>query len=123
MSYYYSDVVSATYQDYYTMYGDNAALMLMLSGLDTATPLDKQQYSEDQTWADYFLELAENSAKNDFVLYDKAMDEGFELSDEDWATIDTLIENKQSYATLGNFPTLSDYLAAVYGRGADEDSF
>ena len=124
MTYYYNDSISSTYQEYYNYYGDNAALVMMLyTGLDVSTPMDQQQYSEDMTWADYFLDMAMQSAKNDYVLYDLAEAEGFELPEEYQETYDALIENKEYYAELGKFPTVSDYLEALYGTGADIDSY
>ena len=124
MSYYFNDTVSSTYQEYYNYYGDNASLVMMIyTGLDTSTPLDEQQYSEDQTWADYFMDMAMQSAKNDYVLYDLAQEEGFEMPEDYRETYNTLIENKEYYAELGNFPNVSDYLEALYCTGADEDSY
>ena len=59
MSYYFSDTVSSTYNEWYSMYGDSTASFLAMLPLDVNLPLDEQPYYEgDGTWADYFMDIA-----------------------------------------------------------------
>ena len=101
LNYYYQDTINTTYSQWSSAYGDMTAAYVAMMGLDLSKPLDEQFYAEDQTWADYFLEIALDRAKADYTMYDLAMAEGFTLSEEDQANLDIRIANNQFYAQIG----------------------
>ncbi len=123
MSYYYNNIVTTTYNNWYTEYEDSVNLMLALMGLDVATPLDEQDHPQyDGTWADYFMDMALERAKSDYVLCEKAKAEGITLSEDAMAEIDSDIEELELYALLSE-TTVDGYLASMYGYGASEESY
>ena len=125
LSYYYNDAVSAFYNEQSSQYSDYTDQYLQVLGLDPAKPLDEQVYDEEsgQTWADYFVDTAIANAKNDYALYDLAMQEGFTLPGEDQTTLDNLLNNLETYASLSGYGNSNQYLRAMYGYGADADSY
>jgi len=124
MSYYYADAVNATYSQWNATYGDAASSYLMMMGLDATLPLDEQSYmGEEMTWADYFMETALDQAKADHALYNKAMEEGFALSEGDQSALDSSINNVEMYAMIYGYTDVDSYLVANYGHGADRKSY
>ena len=117
LNHYYIDSVN----NFLTQAGDYVSMF----GLDTAKPLDEQFYSEadELTWADYFLDQATGSAQNMYAVYNAAKAEGFQLSDEAKASIDSAVENMKLTATLQGFPSAESYITAVYGEGCNEKTF
>jgi len=108
--------------NFYSQAGAYASLF----GLDTTKPLNEQVTDEEtgKTWADDFLDSAIETAKAVYALNDAAEAAGFTLSDEQLAQIDSAIENEKLYAQLYyGYTNLTDYLKAMYGRGADEESY
>ena len=122
-NYYYADLATSTYSEWYSMYGDATASYMSLMGLDLSMPLDEQYYEEDVTWADYFLESALDQAKSDYAVCDAAMAEGFTLSEEDLSTLNSSLENMEMYAMLYGYSDVDDYLRAMYGNGSDMKSY
>ena len=124
LNYYYQDTINTTYSQWYSSYGDMTAAYVAMMGLDLTSPLNEQFYTEDQTWADYFLEVALDRAKADYTMYDLAMAEGFTLNEEQQSNLDIRISNNEFYATYYyGYSSVNDYLKAVYGNGANEESF
>ena len=117
LNHYYIDSVN----NFLTQAGDYVSMF----GLDTTKPLDEQFYSEadELTWADYFLDQATGSAQNMYAVYNAAKAEGFQLSDEAKASIDSAVENMKLTATLQGFPSAESYITAVYGEGCNEKTF
>ena len=124
LSYYFHGIVTAQYNEWYNEYSDSTNLMLAFMGLDVNTPLDKQDHPQyDGTWADYFMDMALERLKSDYVLSEKAKAEGITLSDDVYAEIDGEIEELELYAMLGGLSSVDDYLVNTYGYGASEDSY
>jgi len=125
LNYYYNDMISSSYNDWYNSYGDSMSSYLMMMGLDLSAPLNKQAYygDENTTWADYFLESALERAKSDYVLCQAAEAEGFKLSEEELESIESGISNMNFYAMLNGFSNTAQYLRASYGFGANEKSY
>ena len=118
LNYYYIDNVNR----YVEQWGDYFAL----SGIDSTKPLDEQFLDEEAgtTWADYFLDLATDSLHSVYALYNKAVAEGYTLSDEDAASIDSSIATLELYGTLYyGYADLDAFLAAMYGKGANEETY
>ena len=122
-NYYFADLVTSTYSEWNSMYGEATESYMTMMGLDLSLPLDEQYYSEEQTWADYFLESALDQAKADYALYDQAMAEGFTLSEDDQSVLDSSIETMGMYAMLYGYSNTNDYLEAMYGHGSNEKSY
>ena len=105
----------------YNTYGSYISLL----GIDTSTPLDEQSYTssdEYDTWADFLADSAKTSAVDAYAVYDKAVEAGFTLSDDDKASIDSEINTLNTYATLYSMD-LDEYIAAMFGKGCDEESY
>ena len=117
LNHYYIDSVN----NFLTQAGDYISMF----GLDTTKALDDQFYSEtdELTWADYFLDQATTSAQNMYAVYNAAKAEGFALSEEAKATIDTSVENMKLSATMYGFGSADAYINALYGEGCNEKTF
>ena len=122
-NYYFADLATNTYSEWYNMYGEATSSYMSLMGLDLSMPLDEQFYDEEQTWADYFLTEALDKAKSDYAIYDVAMAEGFTLSEEDQSVLNSNMENMKMYAMLYGYADVDDYVKAMYGTGSDYDSY
>ena len=123
MNYYYSDTVDNNYNNWYQSYGENMAMYMSLYGLDLTQPLSAQSYDEDSTWADYFVDMALSTAQRDYLLADKAAAEGFALTEDSQAQLAQNFDNLPSIATLYGYSNVDNYLRAMYGPGASEESY
>lgn len=117
LNYFYMDAVN----QFYSTYGSYASLV----GLDLTTPLDEQVVDEETgtTWAENFLTTAKENAKAVYALADAAEAEGFTLSDEDKTSLNSNLSTIQLYAQVYGYSDTDTYLKAMYGHGANEDSF
>ncbi len=116
MAYYYIDTLDNQIT--------NNSMMLTLQGLDMTKPLDEQEYKDDQTWADYFVELAATRARDEYALRKAAEKAGFTLSDDYVALLESQIKQKSLTATLTyGYANLDDFLSASYCNGANEASY
>ncbi len=112
LNYYYIDTVNS----FYSQNGSYASLF----GLDVTKPLNEQFFDETagQTWADYFLESAKDTASAVYAMADAAKAEGFALTEDQNADIDSIISNFSLYASLYGYADAETYLKAMYGKGA-----
>ena len=115
-NYEYFNTYYNTYTELYNSYGSYISLFL-----DTTQPLDKQQYSEDQTWSDYFEEQAFTQLQQMTILNDMADKEGWELTAAQKAEIDANIDSIKSAAVSNNYTDYRAYIRALYGKGFTED--
>ena len=117
LNYHYVDGIN----NYYSQYGQYISLF----GMDPTQPLNEQFYDKESgmTWADYFVDSASSSARAIYAMNDAAKAEGFTLSQEDTASIDSTISTIEMYATLYGYQDGDSYLKALYGKGADVDSY
>ena len=118
LNYYFINSVNT----FYSQYGSYATLF----GLDTTKPLNEQVIDEEtgKTWGDDFLNSAIESVKSVYALNAAAEAAGFTLPEEQKAEIDAQLETDALYAQLYyGYTSLVDYLKAMYGRGAEEDSY
>ena len=112
--YYYWDAVSAVsnqYGDYFQYF------------VDTSKSYKSQQFSEDQTWADYFMSYAENGMQQIKILNDQANANGFTLTEDQKAEIDSTMAALESSAKSSGFRNGEAYLKTVYGKAASVKSF
>ena len=109
-----------TYNSIYSGFGDYASYFI-----DTSTPLTEQNYygSEDQTWADYIYAQTLDNMKEITALYDEAMRNGYTLSEEDVASLDSQVSSAELYASMSGFSSADQYLTAYYGKGVNTKIF
>lgn len=118
LNYYYIDSING----YVEQLGDYFAL----SGIDATKPLNEQIMDQEAgtTWSDYFLNTATDSIRSVYAMYNKAIAEGYTLSEEDAASIDSTISTLKMYGTLYyGYSDLNAFLTGMYGRGANEDTY
>lgn len=106
-----------TYETIYETYGEYASLLL-----DPKTPLDKQQYSEEQTWAEFFEEGALSQLQQMAILNDMADKEGWSLGADQTAEINSTIDSLKTQAVNNGYNDYKAYLRALYGKGITEDT-
>lgn len=116
---YYEMAYNSVYNQYYQTYGEYVSYFL-----DPQKPLSEQQYSEEQTWADYIYDVALDNMRQTTVLYDEAMKNGYQLTAEDQATVDQAISSMEIYATNYGYENINAFLAANYGgKGMNEQLY
>lgn len=93
--------------------------------LDVKKPLDAQTADKEtgKTWADTFVEMAENNIKSTYALYDLAVENGHKLTEDEQKEVDTMFKNIDTYAKYYGFKNVNDYLRNVYGNGATIESY
>lgn len=125
MNYYFTDMVQNQYSEWYSEYTTYTDTYLQLMGLDTSKPLNEQPYTTDEfeTWADYFMHAAMEQAKKEYALYNMAISENFELPQEDRDSINSLITNLETYASLYGYSSANKYLSAIYGHGSNTKTY
>ena len=113
---FYVDAVS----NFYSQVGSYASLY----GLDVTKALDQQVIDEEAgtTWADEFKTRAESSIKSVYGICDEAEANGFTLTEDDQKFIDTQMASLATNAVTYGYANVNDYLAAMYGTGADKDN-
>ncbi len=114
-NYQYYNTFYNLYSQYYSYFGDSVTYLL-----NPNKPLDEQQYSDSQTYDDYFEETALNSLQQMSILNDMGKKAGFVLNDEQKATIKQAMDDIRSAAAANQFNDVDKYLRAMYGRGLDE---
>lgn len=108
------------YKSAYNNYVEQYSSFLQYMGLDTSKPLRSQTYpgSDDgTTWADYFKTQAMSNMASDTMLYTRAMEAGFTLSEEDQATLDSNLTAYESIYVGTGFDSADAYIAAALGKG------
>ena len=116
LNYFYIDAIN----NYCNQYGDYLQYFI-----DTSVPLDEQFYDEanGQTWADYFVDLAVDSAKNNYALYNAAKAAGHTLSAEEQATTEEMFSELKTVAKNYGYRSANAYIKALYGHGASLRSY
>ncbi|MBE6968237.1 MAG: hypothetical protein E7444_07360 [Ruminococcaceae bacterium] len=109
--------------DYAEQLGVDVSQVLSMMGLNTNQPFDEQDCAMQAgyTWHDYFYEQMRVSLEEITALYDAAVLEGFELTQEDLDTIDLNINDMLSAGLLYGYNP-KQYLAAQYGKGVTVDT-
>ena len=124
LGYFYNDAVSAEFMELYNQYPDNTAMYAMLlKGLDTSLPLDKQMYDEERTFADYYTDLAVKNAISAYTFYDLAVEAGHTLTEAEETILKSNINAAGLYAELSGLKNATQYLQQLYGKWADEESY
>jgi len=112
--------LSFFYNSTYNSYVQNYGSMLSYMGLDTSKPLKSQSYDENQSWADFFKETAVNQMQSVTTLWKEAQKEGFVLSDEQQAELQSLITSLDTVHE-GTGVSNKRYFSAVYGKGVTKE--
>ena len=117
LNYYYVDQIN----DFKNQYGNYASMF----GLDMSKPLNEQVTNQETgaTWADDFLNAAIGAAKHNLALADAAKAAGYELSEDETASIENNISTLSFYATLYKYSDAEGYLKAMYGKSASLKTF
>ena len=112
LSYFYK----SAYNNYVTQYSS----YLQYMNLDTTKSLDSQDYDENgKTWADFFRETAIDNMTQITAIYNAAVADGYELTEEEKASIDKDFETLAETAKSANL-SVNAYLSQVYGKGCNE---
>ena len=121
MNYYLNDYI----RNWASAYGENLSVYAGMMGLDVNKPINEQVTDKEtgETWADRFLKDALDKAKSDYALYDKAMAEGFKLSEDQQEALDMSGEQLKLIAMYSGYSNVNAYLRAMYGYGSDTESF
>ena len=116
VSYFYRSTVNNVYQNIYNQLGDMTSMVL-----DINSPLSEQPYpysdDDSMTWAD----AIENTVRENLVgvtaMYDAAVKEGYSLSEEGQASVNSTISQLRDLATSNGFTDFDKFLSAYYGKG------
>lgn len=116
LNYFYIDAIN-NYCNQYSSY--------LSYFLDTSKPISEQFYDEANniTWDEEFLDMALESAKNNYALYNAAKAAGHTLTDEEKASSEELFSQLKTAAKSYGYNTSSGYLKALYGKGASLRSY
>lgn len=117
LNYFYIDAINK----YCNQYGDYLQYFLE----DISKPIGEQFYDKEAniTWADEFLNMALDSAKNNYALYDAAKAAGHTLSEDEKAAADEMFDQLKDVAKSYGFNTANGYLKAMYGKGSSVSSY
>ena len=115
-NYEYFNAYYNTYTNMQNSYGSYASMFL-----NPQEPLDKQMYSDTQTWDDYFEEQAIEHLKQMTILNDMADAENWELSAAQKSEIEANIDSLKTAAASNNYGDYRAYIRALYGKGVTED--
>ncbi len=110
------------YRNAFSNYYNSMASYLGYSTIDTSKSLDKQQMSEEQTYADYFSETAIEELKDVVIWSEAAKAEGYELPADTKEIFDNMLAEVEAAAN-GNNLRIDSYLASNYGVGFNRSLF
>lgn len=99
------------YYSSYSNYASNASSY----GLDTSLPLDEQEVYEGYTWDQMLRDSAISMLTDVSVLYQEAVANGFELSEDGQDQVAIAVNNASSYASLYGVSE-KYYLESSYGK-------
>ena len=116
LNYFYIDAIN-NYCNQYSSY--------LSYFLDTSKPIGEQFYDEEGkvTWADEFLDMALESAKNNYALYNAAKAAGHTLTEDEQAASKELFSQLKTAAKSYGYASSNGYLKALYGKGASLSSY
>ena len=126
LTYFYIDSITEhqnqVYNQYYSTFGNYWSMML---GYEPTKALNKQVYNKDtgETWADFFVNQAIDSAKAAYALYDEGMANNYKLTETEQDKIDTYLDSLDMYAAYYSYSNVKSYLRATYGNGANERDY
>ncbi len=117
--FYYNEFYNRYVQYVYENQYDSASLLLP----DQTKPLWQQKYyDESKTWKEYFQEYAIGNLQRYVGLYNEAKEIGFEMNDEQKASIQSRIDNLDTMASYYGLST-DKYLKGAFGNAANMEIF
>jgi hypothetical protein len=69
------------------------------------------------------VDAAIDNAKSTYAMYDLAVAAGYELPQEEQTAVDQLLANLTKEAVESGYANANNYLKAIYGNGADVESY
>ncbi len=125
INYYLTDYIKNLYSQWQSQYGESVDTMIGFMGMQATVPLNKQDYDKEKgiTWSDYYLGEALAKAKSDYALYNKAIADGFKLSEDEQTALDSNLNMFELYAQLYGYKNADKFLQATYGFGASLESY
>ena len=121
LNFFYIEQIQNDYNNWYNSYGENTQLFVQwMMGLDITRPLSAQTYDSEtgETFADYYKNMAIESAKNVYAIYNLAVAAGETLTEDQASQLDMSIDSIEAYASMANYGSAEAYLQAIYGSGA-----
>lgn len=124
MKYTLADYNYYFYSTYYTYrqqientYGEYAAYFLP----DINAPLSAQVYSSTtgETWKDYIHTQTITSMQRMSLLYAKALENGYGITDDIAADVKEAVDAIEVYAKQLGYSDVDKYISSVYGKGVD----
>lgn len=115
-NYFYRD----TYDSFQNAYGE---LLDAYGTIDDSRPLDEQVYSEGFTWADFFYDTTLQTAQRTVIVYQAALQAGYELSESGAAAVDDELGAVRTGAKKNGFVTPGAFVRSHYGKGAGMNSY
>lgn len=121
-SYFYVDEINNYYMSIYQQYGSYTPYLL---GFQMGVSLNQQVYDKEtgETWAEFFMSSAAESAQTVFGLYKLALDKGHTLTAEEEATLTGALDELDYSAKKSGYNSTNDYLSVMYGNGATRESY
>ncbi len=121
-SYFFVDEINSYYYNLYSYYGSYASYFM---GFSTGKSLNDQVYDKEtgETWARHFMNEAAKSAQTTFGLYDLAIKDKHEMTEEEKSSLETSIADLKKTAKSSGYSSVNSYLKAMYGNGATQDTY
>ena len=126
LNFFYMDNIQSDYSNWYQNYGENTQLFVQwLQGLDITKPLDQQVQNTETgaTFADYYKDLAIESAKSVYAIYNLAKAAGETLTEAQQSELELTLDSMELYATMYGYSNPEAYLKALYGAGATLENY
>ena len=111
--FYYTDAK----QNLIDEYGD----AMKENGVDFNKPLESQNYTEDQSWAEYIHNMAVQNLTEIYGVYDAALKDGYVMDEETEVSLNSYIDSIVSSSEESG-TTADDFIHSIYGKyiGLDE---
>jgi hypothetical protein len=110
------------YEAYYSFVTEHQNELADL-GLNVNGDLDKQNYDDTTTWAEYFRQIALANMQEYAVLNNEAESAGYDASEEVESVRAENEENIRTYCVNSNISDPDKYLSQVYDGGMNEKIF
>ena len=106
--------------DFYSQYYYYASMI----GFDLSTSLKSQQCYFDSTksWYDYFVDQAKSQLEEQYLIYNKAVEDGFTMTEESAKSLETSLQELESAAKEAD-TSINKYLQSIYGPNITYDEY
>ncbi|MBR6513709.1 MAG: peptidylprolyl isomerase [Clostridia bacterium] len=99
---------------FYNVYAQYSSYFQSI-GFDVTKPLNEQQYAEDMTWHDYFVEMTVGDARTFVRVAEAAKADGYDDS-----YVEDKVQNEIDKITQSEGMTIGDYITKMFGNTLDE---